>query len=204
MSDVAFEKYCRLKKGKYFSPEDAHIDGSETVLVRMGVSGITYSKSSVPCLGTAALDTCTGLALFNTKTKTVGVAHDFDLGANAFRELLSKVRTNDTDKIECHIIGATDQPNDTDLTKSQHGALDALSKAIESTPNVIITTFDVAAKPHPSAFVIDSRNGRLIRGTEDVSPGVKAEKEVFLYFDHKDTFFDGTSEEYAVRRKNTR
>jgi hypothetical protein len=197
------EKYKATPKGKYFSLKEAHIDGSETILVKMDSFGITNTDSQFPCLGTAELDTCTGLALYNTKTKTLVIAHDSEGKNSFFKDALAKVRSNDEDKVECHVIGLNEYPGSKEYTNIR---LNKLCEDIAETPNIVLKTFDVGDKPHPSAFIIDSRNGRLIRGSGDIEydDGITS-----VYEDHVGDFkvkheFDGTKPEFSAHKKAKR
>jgi hypothetical protein len=201
MNTPFFDKYKKLPAGKYHTPETAKIYPEDAVLVGMSASGITNAKSLVPCLGVANLDPCTGLALWNKKTKQLATSHEPYMGAEVFKSLLGMIRKNSADVVEAHIIGVTDDMESSERTESLHRSLDKICQAIDATPNVIIKTFDVGNKPHPSAFMVDSRNGKLIRGTEDVYPAQEYDypESFTLNFEVTDKFFDGTTEEFSKK-----
>lgn len=154
-----FKKALETKPGQYFTLKNANIDIHNVALVAMDYTGITNADSIYPVLGTAALETCMGVALYNKKTKTLAVNHGYSHYMDRdFLEMLSKVRGSSNDLVEMHVIGGV---------KGDDLPMDTLAKAIFSQPNVILKTFDIMRKSHPSAFAIDARNGRLIRGSDN-------------------------------------
>ena len=168
-NEAAFAAAYSLAQGNYLDPVSCNVPLDQSVLLGIGNLGITNADSAVPILGTYGLDPCLGIALYNKKTKTVAVIHNDENDTLAFERLLKQVRDNESDKIEIHLIGACYNRHDDDLNEFLLGNLCALLNKISHTPNVILKTFDVFDKPHPESFAIDARNGKLIRGGNDIT-----------------------------------
>ena len=181
----------KLPQGKYLTPGVHHVDLDKVmILAESNCEGITNADSEYPILGTQALASCLGIALYNKKTKTAKVVHD--IGGNlaaTFEHALKEIRKNKSDGIELHLIGAYDDedPRSNYLVEE----LEFLLQSVRKQPHVTLKTFDVLDRPHPTDFAIDSRNGKLIRGTEDIFAGYDSEMDYFATCAKTSENFDG-------------
>lgn len=166
----AFHRVMALPVAKYVTPETLKVDPDKTILVSMDGTGVTNSRSDTPIIGTRAFNPCMALILYNKRTKTAGIMHEPFLAPEHFFALMSKVRTDEKDPVHAHLMGqpiyAEHEHDAEDMNKMSLSALNRLAEAFESEPNLIVKTFDVYSKPKPSAVAIDTRNGRLIRGSD--------------------------------------
>jgi hypothetical protein len=193
----AFQHAMKLPQGNYYTPKTAKITDTDAMLIRMNCVGQTNKTSECPVVGTAALSTCAGIAIRNVKTNMVIIEHESGGFLESFNNLLKRIRTNSTDMLSVDVIGAG-KTNDTVSDRYTLAELDALAVTIAATPNARLRSFDVYDKPHPTAFAVDSRTGKLIRGTPNVTDAFTTEKEnedFFVSWDHAgyDVDYDGTT-----------
>lgn len=176
------------------------------MLVDMDGTAVTNATSEVPVIGTADFNPCSCLIAFNQRTRIAALTHVPFPDETDAANLIGKVRENETDRVDFHVIGAaiSDEVDvnakDGNELKTSH--LEALLEGLEALPNVTLKTFDVLDKPKPYAVAIDTRNGSLIRGSEMVV--VVNDHDFFpdIEFDwpHESLDFDGTEAEMQKQR----
>ncbi len=166
----AFQRAMKIPGADYETPQSLGVDPDETMLIDMWCAGVTSANTSTPVVGTEAFNPCLALIIYNPRTKTAVIAHEPHIEKSYFLSLLSKVRYGDDDIVHLHLMGAPvhspygDDPEEANA--HSRAMLSRLALAFESTPNLIVKTFDVYTKPKPSAVAIDTRNGKLIRGAD--------------------------------------
>lgn len=208
-----FSEARALPTAKYFTPESARVDPDKTMVVGMSQTIISDSKSQYPVIGTNGFNPCLCLILYNKTGKAAIVRHEPLPDAALVRESVAQIRTDENDKIEAHLIGAAicdeeffDMPDPPDhilqmMMKSNAstiGNLEDVLHEIGKTPNITLKTFDVYDKPKPCSVAIDTRNGRLITGTDLIVSLGDAETLSGDKFDawneyEEGTVFDGRS-----------
>src|SRR5258707_7834568 len=74
------------------------------VIVGMQEAATCAENKRQPVIGTRGVHVCTALILYNKATKNARLLHKSGLDGDDFLALLSKVRNNDNDPIEAHIV----------------------------------------------------------------------------------------------------
>lgn len=198
-----------LQTAKYATPKGAKIKPEQTQLGDTpDCQAITNASSAFPVIGTVAVGPCTVLMLYDSQTHMAFVEHVAGLNEAHFTAALEKMRaagstgTIDAHLLHAHVIGA---PH-TDA--EQLNALENLVGAITAAPGVELKTFDALDKKKPYNVAIDSRNGKLIRGSKLITTEAEviealADEEhytdLFVDADWHNTFrdsFDGTTAEH--------
>ncbi len=116
--------------------------------------GVTDSKSSVPVVGTWGLATCVAVTAYEPDTKTAGVAHlDSSKVIDSLKDFLKDVAgsQHDLSQLKVGLIGGEE------LSK------DLINETIEFLEGngVSLKYAEILDKPHPTAFVLDSRDGKI-------------------------------------------
>lgn len=173
----------------------------------MGNIGKTNATSQYPVLGTSYVVSCTAMILYNPKTKTAVIRHEAQLEPDDFKDALASVRRSDDEAVKAYIVGAGGSDS-AELNGHTIAQLGPLSQAIAETPNIQVELFDVYDKPKPASFALDTRNGRLIRGSDLVMNQEQAADAPSAFIPdwkavHKpNEIFDGTLPEYQAGRKS--
>lgn len=171
---ITYEHALQLPQARYHHPEHAGVSADNTRLIQMEYTAVTYANSSIPIIGTAALASCLGIGVRNAHSHArmpfrTAVGHDIPSGTiSLFDRLLSAVRKNTKDPVHLYVVGGEFNVND--RINDAAYVRDFVSY-VSTVPHIILKVFDVGTKPHPEDFMIDSRNGRLIRGTTDIVLG---------------------------------
>lgn len=191
----AFQRAMQIPGADYATPQSLNVDPEETMLVGMCETGVTSAHTSKPILGTDCFDPCLALIIYNPRTKTAAIGHEGGMNEEYFSRLLSNVRSCDDDIVHLHLMGAPvcvpDNPWTPDPEQSNtesQAMLNKLAVAFEATPSLIVKTFDVYDKPKPSAVAIDTRDGKLIRGS-DLRLASQLDPLPECLFDRWDRFF---------------
>lgn len=170
MASEAYQAAEGLRGGKYHTPQLANISETDAILTGMGCVGVTNSTSLKPIIGTNGFTPCTAIIMYNPKTKTAGVIHNVEHTPEALAELLARVRSPDAvgQSVQVHVMGCPKHGNDSGDSRNvkRRVRLQKLVDDINSLPDVQIKTFDVYDKKKPHAVAIDTRNGKLIRGSD--------------------------------------
>jgi hypothetical protein len=200
MASEAYRAAEGLRGGRYHTPQLANISEDDAILTGMGCVGVTNSTSLKPIIGTNGFTPCTAIIMYNPKTKTAGVIHNVEHSPEALAELLAKVRQPDAvgQSVQVHVMGCPkygDNPDDSRNVK-RRARLQKLVDDISTLPDVQIKTFDVYDKKKPHAVAIDTRNGKLIRGsdlfqTEDEAEHDACQTETPKTLENAPLLFDG-------------
>jgi hypothetical protein len=203
-----FAEAYALPQAQYVTPKQSQVAPEEAMLTRMFSVGMTNATSRIPVIGTKCFSPCTACILYNRNTKTAIVAHDAEIDPEYFERLLQRVRSNDHDLVDVHIMGAPIQAaaSGTENLDTIDYLIPLLS-VIKETSNATLATFDVYDKPKPHHIAFDTRTGTLIRGStfcrtaeevEEVSETIESTHANDLLSDWPWTGgnFDGTAPEY--------
>jgi len=206
-----------LPTANYLDAKTMRVDLNKLALIYERHRGKTNATSTKPIIGTTSVRLCTGIILYNKKTKTAVIAHvrydDYVPLQNHYQHLLKDIRGNDSDQIDVHILGnefLNDRAVEWDARLNSQSVvkLNNLVQAVMDTPNVTLKTLDVYNKPKPMDVAIDSRDGKLIRGTGlfhtsteswAISPPEPFSSELVLRCYEQN--FDGTQPEYQEQRR---
>lgn len=143
-----------LKQG--FNPKDrTPIDQRTARGVIQKEYAITSAKSEIPIIGTFGLGPCIAVVAYDLKTATAALAHvDGTTNVESLEMMFTDmgIEQSDLKRLRVGLIG---------------GDRSSRKKAIEIIRYLQDRGFDIAYadildKPHPSGFVIDSRNGKII------------------------------------------
>lgn len=164
-----FRSAMALPTADYIPLQNCNMDERNCVLVGMWCNAITDSESEIPIIGTAAFDPCVAIILYNPRTKT-GVLRHTPLGGNSsfVGTLATLIRSSTQENLEAHVIGrsALAGPGKNGDNEYSIDMLSELVTRLDSIPNLTLKTFDAYDKPKTNAVAIDTRTGRLIRGSE--------------------------------------
>ncbi len=162
------KKALALPTGQYHTQELLRIKPEEGMCIDTGEISKTNATSLHPVIGTGGYGPCTAVILYNRKTKTAVISHE-PPKLIPFKDMLREIRANETDKVEAHFVGAMAK-GQKEIGQHDVAAFDQYLTELASAPNVTLKTFDVFTKPMPAAVGIDTRNGKLIRGSEVRTP----------------------------------
>jgi hypothetical protein len=155
------EKYLHLRQALrlpsiYTSGEigNRKLDQKEIHGVVQKEYGVTNSTSSIPVIGTWGLATCVAVVAYDANTKTAGIAHvDSSKSINSLANFLNDVTGSESElsQIEVGLLGGEE------LSK------DLINETIIFLLNkgVSLKYAEIMDRPHPNAFVIDSRDGKI-------------------------------------------
>lgn len=203
-------EYYDLPTAQYYTPALSNVQGDTVALMEQGFIGMTNHTSKKPVIGAYALNPCAVLILYNKKTKTAILKHRPLISVlepktieQDYRDLLAKVRSNDSEKIELHLIGGSEYDQHVMRLTTE------LMDSVKNTPNLEVKTFDMFDKPKPVGVALDTRNGNLIRETRLVKNYDEAKQalcETSLFdeagFDEIDGMdFDGTLPEHQTSQQ---
>ncbi len=205
-SSSEFTRAMALPRGTYYTPKTTRMRHEEVIMIGMDQTAITNATSEVPIIGTRSLNPCYAIILFNRTTRTAIMRHQPSPPPETFNTLMTLVRKDPRDRVEVHLIGGTpsDDPDLNERAKDNTDRLNTLYNlvtAIDNTNNTVLKTCDCYDKPKPIAVAIDSRNGRLIRGSDFFITPEEGDKTFDCFQDYgyiSDTVevFDGTIPEY--------
>lgn len=199
-------QFYAISNGKYHTVSTANVAAENGVDVCMSNSGKTNATSQYPVIGTSYIVSCTAMILYNPKTKTAVIRHEAQLEPEDFKDALASVRSSDDELVKAYIVGAGVYDN-AELNGHAVAQLEPLSKAIAQMPNIQVEVFDVYDKPKPASFALDTRNGRLIRGSELVTNLDQAADAPSAFIPdwkavHRpNEAFDGTLPEHQIQRR---
>jgi hypothetical protein len=205
-ANIELSRLYTVSSGKYHTISTANIVAENAVDVCMGNIGKTNATSQYPVIGTSYVVSCTAMILYNPKTKTAVIRHEAQLEPEHFKDALASVRERDDEPVKAYIVGAGTYGS-AQFNHHTIAQLEPLSKVIAQAPNVQVEVFDVYDKPKPASFALDTRNGRLIRGSELVKNLDQAADAPSAFIAdwkavHKlNEMFDGTIPERQIQRR---
>ncbi len=165
MDTALFDEAYKLPPGRYYVSDKVRDFVKYTALTGgMGHIAISNSTSEVPIVGSCAFNPCCCLILYNTRTKTAVVGHEVHYQPDVIANLKSKVISKEGDIIHAYIMGNPKSTKMDNTTLFKHYLNDLLTE-LAAEPPVQVKVFDVLDKPKPTCAALDTRNGRLIRGT---------------------------------------
>ncbi len=174
-----YEEAYRVPTSRYATQKTGRIAPEEIMCTHMGATGVTNATSTAPVIGTVAFNPCTALILYNRKTKAALVMHQPELSPKDVEHGFNKICDNASDFVEMHLFGAPYNPErsttQNDATKQR---LEAILGTMKEHPNCHLATFDVYDKPKPWNVAIDTRTGKLIRGSELFSTFQEAKADI--------------------------
>lgn len=125
---------------------------------------ITNADSDIPIIGTFGLGPCIALTIYDPVTRLAALAHvDGTTRVDSLGRIFSdiSVSKNEFSRLQVGLIG---------------GDLSSRKQAVEMVRylrnnDIKLSFVDIIDKPHPSAFVIDARNGAIIPNVTPTNNG---------------------------------
>lgn len=126
---------------------------------------ITDAESDKPIVGTFGLGPCIALTIYNRATRVAGIVHiDGTTNVDSLDRMFSEFQQDENSSgnpLELRLIGGD--------SSSRKLAIKIL-KYLKSRGREVTST-DILEKKHPSAFVMDSRDGRIIPNVSPIDNG---------------------------------
>lgn len=179
MNRALLSEAYSLPTARYITQQTGRIDPTEILCTHMGATSISNATSKKPVIGTIAFNPCTALILYNRKSKEAVVMHLPELSSEDVEKAFTMICQNGSDHIDVHLFGAPFNAERTPEQNSEEIArLNGLVAKLKDLPNCRLATFDVYDKPKPWNVAIDTRTGKLIRGSELFSNFAEAKADI--------------------------
>jgi hypothetical protein len=147
---ISFEEALALPRASYITLRSSGIKKENVI----GVEGDTLvrvhpsKKRSIPY--THHFATCMVIAVENTRTGVMAVAHLPENRREALKAMIPLVREpGSDDPLEVHFIGANYNPKFERDIQRWNDEMRGMVQIVNDTPGATLVTFDVGHKPHP-------------------------------------------------------
>ncbi len=201
-----------LPKGAYLTPGLANVADDEAIIVGEECLGVTNATSVKPVIGTNGYSPCTAIIAYNNKRKIAVTVHYNEFTEETLNRMLKLARNDDTDWITFYVAGLNKDTSTKDesfcnLNQFLMHQMEKIAQWINSTPYSTLAVFDVFDKPKPNGIAIDTRTGKLIRGSKIFKTPIEFDStpdydDLFIRYSRlrSHDFYDGTTPDKQRQR----